>query len=216
MRLYTFVFAVFCVFAGLAEIPNSYSALQSFSDVRIPVFQTLTQYDFDKLVVGASLKEAYILLPNPPPFAVSKNYNCRVTATKGNYQRVCTGIDPICEMCVEYSFPLTLEADGNRISFSYTDPNGQTVYDYYWSPYPSKYILRLQCPSNSLRKNNKCARTGTRITVFLLGYVNQSNAPWKDIAKEIFRATGVESGMVVGMNWYYTENTGTPCNICSG
>ncbi|XP_060601393.1 uncharacterized protein LOC132754730 [Ruditapes philippinarum] len=215
MSLHIVVFGVFCVAVGVASL-HGCNDLQTFGDVRIPVYQTFIQTAFDNLVVDKSLKEAYVLLPIPSPITVFTNYNCRITKTDDNYMRVCKGIDPTCKTCVEYSFPITLEADGNRISFSYTDPNGQTVYDYYWSPCPSKYMLRIQCPSNSLQQNNKCARTGTRITVFLVGDVNQSNAPWNDMAKEIFTATGVKFGEIDGMNWFYTENTGTPCDICSG
>ncbi|XP_060597099.1 uncharacterized protein LOC132751018 [Ruditapes philippinarum] len=208
MDVQIIAFLIFCVGLSLGENTHFCENSQSLSEVRIPAY-TLTQEDFDNNVAGATLKQAYILLPDPAPFTVSSNYNCMITKIDATtYQRVCTGLEPAC---TEYILTLTATTQGNMISFPYTDPNNNVVNEYYWSPCPSKFILRMQCSSDSFQVNQKCALSGARITVFLVGDVNLNNAPWTDISHEIFTATGVKFGEIEGMNWYFTENTGTPC-----
>ncbi|XP_060601407.1 uncharacterized protein LOC132754739 [Ruditapes philippinarum] len=209
MSLQIIVIVLFCVGASLGENTHFCENSQSLSDVKMPGY-TLTQEDFDNYVVGATLRQAYILLPDPAPFTVSSNFICVFTKTDATtYQRVCAGLPT----CTKYNLTHTIATQGNMVSFPYTDPNNNVVNEYYWSPCPSHFILKSQCPSDSILPNNKCALSGARITVYLVGDVNLSNAPWNDISKEIFTATGVKFGEIDGMNWFYSTSTGNPCDV---
>ncbi|XP_060601404.1 uncharacterized protein LOC132754736 isoform X2 [Ruditapes philippinarum] len=215
MNLQVFVFVIFCVGAGLGEKAKFCDKSQSISEIRIPVEETFSQGDFDYYVAGPILKEAFFLVPNPSPFTIIADYKCRITKTGDfAYQQVCNGFDPNCNSCIEYSFPMTSESDGDKISVTIIDPNGKPVNEYYWSPCPTKYILRLQCPRHSIQERNKCARSGARMSVFLVGEMNKSSAPWTDISLDIFAKTGVKFGEIDGMNWFNVKDTGTQCDVC--
>ncbi|XP_060601405.1 uncharacterized protein LOC132754737 [Ruditapes philippinarum] len=215
MRQQVVVFFIFCVGAGLGEKAKLCEKSQSFSDVRIPFDETFSQGDFDYYVSGPNLKGAYVLLPNPTPFPVNTNYDCTINKIDNStYQQVCHGFDSSCTTCLEYSFPITSEIDGNKVIFTSLESNGNKVNNYYWSFCPTKYLLRLQCPRHSLQQHDKCARTGARITVYLVGDVSRNNVPLTDISLDIFAKTGVKFGEIDGMNWFTTENTGTQCDVC--
>ncbi|XP_060601402.1 uncharacterized protein LOC132754735 [Ruditapes philippinarum] len=215
MNLQVVVFLMFCAGSGLGEKAKFCDKSQSISNVIIPVDQTFSQDDFDYYVAGPVLKEAFVLVPNPAPFSVIADYKCRITKTGDfAYQQVCNGFDPNCKSCIEYSFPMTSESDGDKITVTIIDPNGKPVNEYYWSPCPTKYILRLQCPRHIIQEGNKCARTGAWISVFLVGEMNKSSAPWTDISLDIFAKTGVKFGEIDGMNWFNEEHSGTQCDVC--